>query len=431
MSSSESADFIASALQLQKDGRYAEALGVLERLLERAPELPDANYLKSLSLHRLARAPEAIAALRRAIELKPDDPGYRSALGFMLQAVGDWEAAAEAFAHAARATPESAGAHYHLAMVRMAQHRLEEATAGFARVVTLQPNHVEAWKHLSVLLRLRGDYRRAFGALAAAIRYAPDDAVLHFERARTHYEIGEHDAAAEALRQCLRLDPAMEEATFMLAAMGRAPAPETAPAKYVASLFDGYAQTFDEHLRTELDYRGPEVISGVLTTLALPERSLVVLDAGCGTGLMGSVLRPYAKHLHGLDLSPAMIGRARCTSLYDELTVGELASFLTGRVATYDLIVAADVLVYFGDLSPVFAKASAALGEGGIWITTTEFHDGEGYRLHPAGRFAHSTEYVAATASGAGLAVVSQDGVILRKEADKDVQSLLSVFRRR
>ena len=70
------------------------------------------------------------------------------------------------------------------------------------------------------------------------------------------------------------------------------------------------------------------VAEAVAAALGGPKGTLDVLDAGCGTGWCGPHVRPYARRLTGVDLSPAMIERAEARRVYDELVVAELTEYL-------------------------------------------------------------------------------------------------------
>jgi len=62
------------------------------------------------------------------------------------------------------------------------------------------------------------------------------------------------------------------------------------------------------------------------------------------------------------------------------------------------MIVAADTVIYFGDLAPVMTAAVAALRPGGLFVFTLEEavepELPEGFRLEPHGRYSHRREYV-------------------------------------
>ncbi len=96
-----------------------------------------------------------------------------------------------------------------------------------------------------------------------------------------------------------------------------------------------------------------------------------------------------------------------------------------------DLIVAADVFAYIGGLGPIFAAVARALANGGRLAFSVETHDGTGYRLGSAMRFAHSDPYVRETAIRAGLRRRLLTHVSIRREADLDAPGLLGVYARK
>src|SRR5262249_31795300 len=147
--------------------------------------------------------------------------------------------------------------------------------------------------------------------------------------------------------------------------LARVGAGETAPAMtavYLRRLFDQHAETFDERLLTRLNYRAPEVLlDAVQGTAGRPFRFGSMLGLGCRTGLGGAAFRPHVDWLVGVDVSPAMIAKARAKGLYDRLAVLKLEEFLAAEReagARYHLIVAVDVLGYVSDLAPVVAAAA-------------------------------------------------------------------------
>lgn len=154
--------------------------------------------------------------------------------------------------------------------------------------------------------------------------------------------------------------------------------------------------------------------------------SLDVLDAGCGTGLCGPLLKPYARRLTGVDLSPEMLRLAGRRRVYDELHAVELTAFLRDAPGRYDLIAAADTLCYFGDLGPVLAAAAAALRPGGRLLFTLErLADGGEFRLNSSGRYAHSEAAVDRRLRDSGLVPETVEAGVLRQEGGTPVDGLI------
>lgn len=259
----------------------------------------------------------------------------------------------------------------------------------------------------------------------------PGDALRQFQLADALRRVGRDGEARLALERCLALDPEATSARFMLAALGGSAAPEIMPPELVAAIFDAAAARFDETLVGTLKYRGPELIAKTLAPmLAAFGRKLDVLDVGCGTGLAAPHLVPHARRLDGVDLSAKMIEAAKARHAYHSLAVGDFVAALNAAPASYDLVVAADVLVYVGALEATFAAAHHALRPGGLLAYSVERGEGGRFALSSASRYQHDPAYVEAAAA-AGFALRHRADAVLRFESGKSVDSLIYVHARR
>ncbi|WP_135470608.1 class I SAM-dependent DNA methyltransferase, partial [Crenalkalicoccus roseus] len=253
--------------------------------------------------------------------------------------------------------------------------------------------------------------------------------------AHARREAGDAPGAGAAAERALRLAataPALaEQARFLLAALGREAPPARAPAAYVRDLFDQFAPRFEAELTGRLEYRTPALLAALLEEAGVaPEGRLRVLDLGCGTGLSGAALAPFARHLAGLDLSPRMLAEARRRGLYHALHEAELVEWLPRHPDAFDLIAAADVLNYLGDLAPALAAMAQALAPGGIAAFSVEAGEGAPYALSAAMRYRHDPGHVAALAGAAGFAVLARREAVLRRERGAPVAGMLFVLRR-
>jgi predicted TPR repeat methyltransferase len=268
--------------------------------------------------------------------------------------------------------------------------RPHEAALCFSRVITLRPKDPEARRLLAL----------------------------------AHCTLGEVDKAAEIFEEWLAEEPDSPIARHMLAACSGRDVPARASDAFVEATFDSFASSFDARL-AKLLYQAPALVAGMLERSGLqPSKSLDVLDMGCGTGLCGPLVAPYARRLVGVDLSEQMLARAREREVYDELVHGELTAYLGDHAAAFDAIVSADTLVYFGPLDDVADAASGALRPGGRLVFTVEELDEDGYVLSVNGRYRHSRGYVETTLADAGLAaeIVPAE---LRMEAGEPVAGLV------
>jgi predicted TPR repeat methyltransferase len=276
-----------------------------------------------------------------------------------------------------------------------------------------------------------GDLSAAAELFEQTLELAPNWAAAWFALGETREKLGDLDAAAQAFHATLEADPAdAQGAAARLALVGRADIPDSLPPAYVARLFNDYAWRFDKHLTKNLGYRAPALIADALSVAAPGRGFASALDLGCGTGLMGEALRDRADHLTGVDLSAAMIAKARERGIYDEFIVGDAVAPMREQPSAFDLIVAADVLVYVGDLAPLFAAVGIALTGDGLFAFSVETFEGEGFKLEPTMRFAHSRAYIEATAREAGMRPLHIQSASTRREANADAPGLICVFQR-
>lgn len=280
------------------------------------------------------------------------------------------------------------------------------------------------------------DWQAAADLAGQTLELTPDFAPAHAMLGRALAALGRGEAAAEALKQALALDPEDELGVRIdLARLGALDPSEALSEGYVRALFDQYAGEFDKHLTEDLHYRGPEVLrSAVLdacAALGREPRFAHAIDLGCGTGLAGRGFAELAGRLTGVDLSPAMIEKARATGRYAELHVADAVDFLTrDGSGKADLIIAADVLVYIGDLFPVFREAVRSLAPGGLFAFTVQDHGGSGFTLGYDSRYHHSDAYLRAVAAEAGLRVVISRDASTRSERGLDQPGRVSVLQR-
>jgi len=245
--------------------------------------------------------------------------------------------------------------------------------------------------------------------------------------------VGRREDAREAYERYLELDPDDAEVEHILVSLRDEAPPARASDKAITQLYERFAEFYEKNMVTDLEYKGPERLAEALRLhLGEPsDRRLDVLELGVGTGLAGRHLRPRAKRLVGIDLSPEMLEHAKATGCYDALDVAEITAWLARPgMTTFDLIVACDTLIYFGDLRQVLVPAAKHLRSGGTLAFTVERGDGESFKLTDSGRYAHSEAHIRAAAADAGLSVASVGEAVIRWEYGHEVVGLVTVLRR-
>lgn len=275
----------------------------------------------------------------------------------------------------------------------------------------LYPDIAEAALGLGAALLAAEQLPTAIAEFQRALRHDPDNGEARYLLGCAWLEAGEADLALAAFA-------ALGDMPGLASRIAEAEAMKARPrsdAGYVRHLFDQFSADYDARMLGQLSYAAP-VILRELAGLVIPGRTgLSILDLGCGTGLSGAAFKDRAERLVGIDLSPAMIAKADSRGVYDALRVGDIESGF--GVETFDLIVAADTLVYLGDLDPAFAAIAAALRPDGFFLFTVEAKDDDGFELGPKRRWRHSERYLRGLAARHGLDVVGLMGCVPRHEA--------------
>lgn len=286
-----------------------------------------------------------------------------------------------------------------------------------------------------------GEFAEAHEVMEQALEQVPTWAAGWFRLAEYAEKSGRKEAATAALEKVVALDPTdIFGASLKLAVLGAKDAPATPPSSYVERLFDDYADRFDTALVERLDYTVPQTLARLVRKHAGENAHFdLVSDIGCGTGLFGAEIRALAGRLEGFDLSAGMLAKAQDKAVYDRLAQADLSLpakisglFADGaRQARADLVSAADVLMYLGDLAEVFPSAALLTKPGGLFAFSVE--DGgeaDAPLLRPSLRYAHPEAFIRQRMAETGFDFVALEKSVIRRDAGQPVHGLLFLARR-
>lgn len=374
-------------------GRFDDALYSYQQAIEHRPAYPEAFFNRGITCQSARRHVSALASFEQAIALRPNYPEAWCAAGASLQNL----------------------------------QRYAEAIAHYDRAIALRPEYPEAICNRGTALQRCDDFSAALMEHERALTLRPQYARAHLCRGNSLRALQRPDEAIAAFRLAARHGADSEHVAYQIAALGEGTAPAVAPPSYVRELFDEYADHFEQHLLQRLEYAVPQTLAAAVRRHVRGSR-LQVLDLGCGTGLCGAQLRDVAHTLTGVDLSPNMLEQARAAGHYDALHCAEGTAWLSTASEVYELIVAADVLVYFGDLAALFGAVRSALRGGGVFGFSVEANEAGDYVLGPSQRYAHSREYLERLAQHQGFDVKEMVRQPLRRDGGVHVEAWLAVL---
>lgn len=340
------------------------------------------------------------------------DAMYRVALGHYDR--DEPERAAAMFGEVLLRDPAHVEAAYKLGNLRKEAGRYDEAVRLYSGVLGLQPGHAEARNNLGAVWQAEGQFDRAEACYREAIAARPGLVQPRLNLGRLLQDLGRDADAATVYRSAMDSGHDIDVFGHLLAAAeGRSHS--RAPDAYVRETFNTFASSFDEWLVNELDYRVPTRLAALVRERT-GARPLDILDLGCGTGLCAVALADCIGTIVGVDLSPVMLEECRKRNLYQRLELGEMVAWLRGAPdRAVDLVVAADVFIYSGDLGGVFGEVARCMRPDGLFAFSVESCTGEDWRLLRAGRYAQSRPYLERMAALHGFRVLCCEPATIRK----------------
>ncbi|HSW93643.1 MAG TPA: tetratricopeptide repeat protein [Gammaproteobacteria bacterium] len=406
---------------------------------------------------------EAIAAFRNAIQKEPEFINAHYNLGLALGKANQWHEAVLTYQHLLKLAPDHFAARFHLACVFMQTEKIDDALTEFLIIEQSEPHHFETQSNIAACYLKKNVLNEAKTHYQKALQLMRDDTQVLFNLGVIETRLGNTDSAIQYYQKAVQIDPdffdahnnlgvlfiAKEHVAFALRhfqealrlqphhpsiaytvkALSQNERLLSAPAGYIQSLFNAYADHYDEHLLTALDYQIPSHFQRILKKNLSETGSLNILDIGCGTGLSGVIAKPFATSLTGVDLSEKMLEMAHAKSIYDTLHCADLMTFLSEKKAEYDLVIAGDVVVYIGKLDLLFQKTREALRKNGLFLFNAEISVRDDYQMNQSGRFSHQKNYLDTLSKQNHFTVLHYEKAITRLQNSEPVYGHLYLLR--
>jgi predicted TPR repeat methyltransferase/TolA-binding protein len=377
-------------------GAHDKAEKLFNRVIERAPENEWGHIQKGKLLIEHKRYSEAHASLARALKYNPNAYEALHGMAMVSEQQGQYDMATRYAMQAIQSNPNGWESHMQLGSLLLIQHQYAMAEQILSQAHGLQKDNVYITQLLLNALLRQHKNDQAKDLLAQALMLSPDDKVMRY-----------------------------------FDAMLKGDAMVTAPAEYISNLFDHYADRFDHHLIHVLGYKVPGLLAQMAAEVGLP-KDASLLDLGCGTGLVAEAFRDITSQRVGVDLSQKMLSKARDRKLYNALFAQDIVEFMWQCEQTFDYVVAADVLIYLGDVAPLFKAARAVLAQKGILLISIEREEqGGDYNLKPTGRYTQRNSYIEHLAAEEGYEIIMQQDMTVRMENDMPVAGMAYALKKR
>jgi predicted TPR repeat methyltransferase len=422
-------------------GQIERTNEALRRAMSIFPKLAEFPFDLGNILLKEGDFDNAAACYKKALDLEPGSAQAHKGLGDALSKKRDLARAAQAYQKAIWFDPDFVEAHIALGSVMQTQGNTGQAAASYQRAVAIRPEHAGAQMGLGDAFEQLGRIDEAIACYRRAVAISPESSAPHQFLGNALRGRGDLQEAVECYKRVVALDPKNPVRHLLAAATGSNS--ERAPREYVEQLFDEYANKFDSHLVKVLSYNVPENLPRLLRPYYDPASGKwAILDLGCGTGLSGMAMAPYARQLVGVDVSAKMLDKARERKVYNRLEYLDMVTMMEGEAAaSYDVVLAADVFVYMGQLDGLAAEVQRVLRPGGLFAfsvesldavadTSAALPDARGYELNVTGRYAHSIAYLDRLAAHNRFETLSTAGIHVRLHRGQPIQGYMVLWRR-
>lgn len=404
----------ALAAKLKQAGRLEEAVALYRRALAADPVFFEAHNNLGNLLKQQGELDQAIGHFQQALALRPQSGQTHNNLGNALQQQGRFDEALGHYRRAVALTPDLAELHNSLGSLLHVRGDWQEAVASYEQALTLQPGHAAACINLGLVLADMGHHAEALAAARIAAGLSAQAGFPHFQLGLLLARCGCAEGARMCLHTHLQGDPEDRDGVrLLLARLGFEAMPERASDAQIERLYSSRALSWDQGAAGPNGYRGATLVAAAMEQFTNGAGGLDILDIGCGTGLVGALVRKQARQLVGVDLSLPMLAQAKDKHVYDALHRGDLIAFLNENANAFDVVTCAATLIHFGDLYPAFEAGARCLRDGGLFLVTLFQHeqDDNGFAigsldgLAQGGCYEHGRAYVMRLAETCGFTV--------------------------
>tara|TARA_R110002110_G_scaffold195770_1_gene405471 strand:+ start:91209 stop:92708 length:1500 start_codon:yes stop_codon:yes gene_type:complete len=449
-------------LAYAQKNNLSKAITYLSQAVQSAPQVSGFHNNLGNAYKKSGKLDLAKVHFQQALKLKTPYSEAHNNLGSVFYLQGKIDDAIKQFQKALRINPSLWNAHYNLGNCYIKHDRFIDACPHYEETLKYRPDHIGALNNLGISYCLLKNFEQAKTLLSQVVQREPSNIDALFHLGITQASLGELESAKKCYLQILSIhsehdqahhnlatlylhlndkssalqhyqkayaiNPLNQTAQHMSQALQGKTLKEGAPYEYTRALFDQYAYSYDQHVSEKLQYQVPKLLRAMLTTVVQQKNTpWNVLDLGCGTGLCAPYFIDVADKLYGVDLSPKMVDVAAQKEAYYKLAVSDIIDYLSKTNVIFDLIIAADVFVYFGDVKPVFELIHKNLKTHGYFTFSVEklIDSTENYLITETGRYRHTDDYIKSLCETLGFELISEQEQTIRHQEERPITGLL------
>lgn len=389
----------------------------------------DLTEMFSLALEEQNRGnlSHAIHLYLQILEKSPNYPEVFHNLGCIYNEQALFEKACECFHKVSTLLPEFPDAMINLAHAYENLNQMPKALEYYKKALLIDPENHSTLIHIGTILRKFGKDDEALACYEKALELYPNSVMALFNNVSILTKLGLISKATTLCERALKLDPNNPSLITQYKILTKKQ--DDIETYYTTPNFDECAEQFDHKLKL-LKYSAPQFLYES-TKKFTSKTNLHILDLGCGTGLCGEVFMPIASRIDGIDLSKRMIKIARKKNIYNNFYQGDLIEVLnTMKSNSIDLITCADVLIYIGNILPLFKECSRVMRPRGLMAFSIEIAPNEEYEILLSNHWGHSIEYATSIISKINCSLLYQQNFPLRKGTQKMIYGHLFLIQK-
>lgn len=359
---------------LSESGQYEELLHQSERFLAEDPRFPALHVFRGDALRALSRPQEALEAYREAILLDPNDALARTDYASLLFDQKDYANALNASDSAIFIDPAFADPYVVSGNILSALGYADQAVFAYHRAFSLDEENKDLGDYVAYLYTTQQMVDQAMPIYFTLAEKDPNNAILQLKIGAALLFFLQNGASlsqisqyAGAWEKTFGSNPLVSPFAQEIKTNNVNYNPLTI--EHLTAFFDAAAQEYDI-TRAGEGYAVPDLLKEAMDKTFGVRTNLEILDIGCGTGLCGAVVKPYAvpDGLYGVDVSSKMLDAAYDKKIYDKVFNGDFAHYIAQNERRFDLILAGDVLPYNADFNAAVGSLRTALKDKGYLI---------------------------------------------------------------